>query len=277
MSETTLLSAAVLGLVEGLTEFLPVSSTGHLILLVDLIGFQGPPGHVFEVVIQLGAIMAVCVVYFRRLAGVVFGLPVDRGARQFAVAVVLAFLPAAVIGVALHGVIKSVLFDPTVVSVALIVGGVAILAIERWVRPVPRVFAVEAIRPRTALAIGLFQCLAMVPGVSRAGATIIGSLLIGLERRVAAEFSFFLAIPTMLGASVYDLYKNRDALGLVDGAFVGGWVIAVGFAVAFVVAALVVQTLIAFISRHGFTPFGWYRIALGGAMLTLLYWPAATG
>jgi undecaprenyl-diphosphatase len=259
-----LLAAAFLGLVEGLTEFIPVSSTGHLILLVDLLGFQGPPGKVFEVVIQLGAILAVCIVYFARLWRVLIGLPSDPGATRFAVAVILAFLPAAVIGVFAHSFIKSVLFSPWVVSMSLIIGGLAILAIEARPRPAT-VSRVEDFSPWLALKIGFFQVLAMVPGVSRSGATILGALLLGVERKAAAEFSFFLAIPTMLGAATYDLYKNRHDL-----TFDGGTLIAVGFVVAFLAALAVVRTVVDFISRHGFSPFGWYRIAIGTIMLMVL-------
>lgn len=261
----TFLDAALLGLVEGLTEFLPVSSTGHLILLVDLLGFAGPPGRVFEVAIQLGAILAICVVYFARLWGVAQGLGRDPRAMRFVVAILLAFLPAAVIGVALHKIIKEMLFNPTVVSVALVVGGVAILVLERFL-PTPRYHEVERFPATLALKIGFFQCLAMVPGVSRSGATILGALMLRVDRRTAAEFSFFLAIPTMLGATVYDLYKNWASMTLD-----GGVIIAVGFAVAFIAAALVVRSLVDFVGRYGFSPFGWYRIVLGSTMLVWLH------
>lgn len=264
MDESTLISALVMGVVEGLTEFLPVSSTGHLILLGDLIGFQGPPGRLFEVVIQLGAILAVCVVYFQRLLNIAVSLPSSPEARRFVLAILLAFLPAAVIGVFAHGFIKSVLFNPYVVSVALIVGGAAILMIERNL-PNPRHFEVEAFSPRLALGIGFVQTLAMIPGVSRSGATILGALMMGVERRTAAEFSFFLAIPTMLGAVVYDTYKNYSTL-TSDGSLV----IAVGFIAAFVAGLLVVRSLVAFVGRYGFSPFGWYRIVLGVVMLAIL-------
>lgn len=259
------LNAVLLGLVEGLTEFIPVSSTGHLILLVDLIGFQGPPGRTFEVAIQLGAILAICVIYFRRLWGVAVNLGRDPRAMRFVVAILLAFLPAAVIGVFAHKFIKEALFNPTVVSVALVVGGVAILVIERFL-PTPRYHEVERFPATLALKIGFFQCLAMIPGVSRSGATILGALLMRVDRRTAAEFSFFLAIPTMLGATVYDLYKNWSSMTMDDGAL-----IAVGFVVAFIAAALVVRTLVDFVGRYGFAPFGWYRIALGSAMLVWLH------
>jgi undecaprenyl-diphosphatase len=264
MPEHSFIVAALLGIVEGLTEFLPVSSTGHLILLDELLDFQGPPGHVFEIVIQLGAILAICVLYFSRLLNVVVGLPGDPAARRFATAVILAFLPAAVIGVILHDFIKSVLFSPLVVCVALIVGGFAILVIERM-RPVPRIHAIEKFTPALSLKIGLMQCLAMIPGVSRSGATILGALLLGVERKTAAEFSFFLAIPTMLGATVYDLWKNR-----ADLTFDGSMLIAVGFATAFVSALLVVKWFVNFVGRHGFSPFAWYRIAIGAVGLSAL-------
>jgi len=263
-SGAAFLQALLLGLVEGLTEFIPVSSTGHLILLVDLLGFAGPPGKSFEIVIQLGAILAVCVLYFARLWGVLVRLPTDAAARSFAGAILLAFLPAAVLGLALHDFITRVLFSPWVVSVALVGGGLVILAIERAL-PEPEVFTVEQIGWRRALLIGCAQTLAMVPGVSRSGATIIGALLLRLERRTAAEFSFFLAIPTMLGATTVSLAKNWSALS-----WDGAGLIAAGFAVAFLVALAVVRAVIGFISRHGFAPFGWYRIALGLAMLVLL-------
>ncbi|QCO03616.1 undecaprenyl-diphosphate phosphatase [Azospirillum argentinense] len=259
------LDAALLGLIEGLTEFLPVSSTGHLIIFDTLLGFEGPPGKVFEVVIQLGAILAICTVYFARLWNVVTGLKDDPGARHFAMAVILAFLPAMVLGAALHGVIKAVLFNPTVVSIALIVGGIGILMAERLV-PVPRYNQIERFPAPLALKIGLCQCLALVPGVSRSGATIIGSLLMGVDRRTAAEFSFFLAIPTMAGATVYDLYKNWSLMN-VDSALLIG----VGFVTAFLAAALVVKVLVDFVGRYGFAPFAWYRIAIGTGMLAFLY------
>ncbi|TAD87375.1 MAG: undecaprenyl-diphosphate phosphatase [Alphaproteobacteria bacterium] len=264
MDLATLLTAAFLGLVEGLTEFIPVSSTGHLILLVDLLGFQGPPGRVFEIVIQLGAILAVVVAYFARLLGIAFDAPTDPGARRFIAGVLIAFLPAAVVGVLAHGFIKSVLFSPWVVAVALIVGGVAILVIERRLYR-PRYTAVEEFPLSLCLKIGLVQCLAMIPGVSRSGATILGALLLGAERRAAAEFSFFLAIPTMLGAATYDLYKNR---ALLDDS--GLLTIAVGFLVAFAAALVVVRWVVGFVQRHGFTPFAWYRIVLGSAMILVL-------
>lgn len=260
-SNAQYLDALILGILEGLTEFIPVSSTGHLILLAELLGFQGQAEDLFKVVIQLGAILAVLVVYFGRLWKVLVGLPFDAGARRFAVAVVLAFLPAAMLGVALHGFIKGVLFNPIVVCVALVVGGVLILIAERAV-PQPRYHYVEEFPATLSLRIGLFQCLALIPGVSRSGASIIGALMMGVDRRAAAEFSFFIAIPTMLGAATYDLYKNREIL---DTDSIG--LIAVGFAAAFVSAIIVVKTLVNFVARYGFAPFAYYRIVIGSVGL----------
>ncbi|MEZ5825363.1 MAG: undecaprenyl-diphosphate phosphatase [Geminicoccaceae bacterium] len=271
MDQALLLGAVLLGLVEGLTEFIPVSSTGHLILLVNIIGFEGPPGKVFEIVIQLGAILAVCWVYRERLIHVALNMFSEPGSFAFARNIVLAFLPAAILGVMFHSFIKSVLFNPWVVSVALIVGGIIIIIIERSqleAKPI----TIETMSPMMAIKVGFCQALAMIPGTSRSGATIMGGLLLGLERKVATEFSFFLAIPTMLGATVYDLYKNRDVLNFDDVS-----VIALGFVMAFLAALLVVRTVIAFISRHGFIPFAWYRIALGALMLVLLTIWGTTG
>lgn len=265
MTDDQFLGAAVLGLVEGLTEFLPVSSTGHLILVGDLMGFQGPPGRVFEIVIQLGAIAAICVLYAGKLGRIALDLPTSAAARRFVALILLAFLPAMALGAALHGYIKSVLFSPWVVSVALIVGGIAILAIERM-RPAPRYATVEQFTPGFAFKVGLCQAVAMIPGVSRSGATILGAVLLGAERRAAAEFSFLLAIPTMLAATVYDVYKNWSALD-----FSAGAVILVGFVVAFLAALVVVRVFLAYIGRHGFVPFGWYRIVIGSLMLVFLF------
>ena len=261
--DETLLQALLLGVVEGLTEFIPVSSTGHLILLIDLLGFVGPPGKVFEIIIQLGAILAVCLVYFQRLMAVLRN-PMDPVQQRFVRNIVLAFLPAAVLGVLLHGFIKEVLFDPIVVSVSLIVGGCIILLIER-IKPASTTHEVEAMGWRKAVAIGFCQCIAMIPGVSRSGATIMGALLLGVDRKLATEFSFFLAIPTMLGAATYDSYKNWNSLSGV------GWeLIAIGFFAAFGAGLLVVRTVVRFIERHGFAPFAYYRIGLGSLMLLLL-------
>ncbi len=259
-----ILQALLLGIVEGLTEFLPVSSTGHLILLVDLLGFRGPPGKVFEITIQLGAILAVCWVYRARLVGSLLSVGREPSAYRFWRNIILGFLPAMAIGFFAYDVIKGVLFSPWVVSATLILGGIAILVIERAVREA-RHCAVEDFPLALSLKIGLFQCIAMIPGVSRSGATIMGSLLMGVDRKAAAEFSFFLAIPTMFAATVYDLYRNWAVLD-----FSGAAVIGAGFVSAFVVAMLVVRAAIAFISRHGFAPFAWYRIAVGSVMLAVL-------
>jgi undecaprenyl-diphosphatase len=266
MAVEVLAGALLLGVIEGLTEFLPVSSTGHLILAVDLMGFRGHPGQVFEVVIQLGAIGAVCWEYFGRFARAAAGFRHDPEQFRFLRNILVAFLPTVVIGAFAYGFIKAYLFDPWVVVAALVLGGVAILVIERNL-PQPRHDAVEQMPARTALAIGLCQVVSMIPGVSRAGATIMGGLLLGLDRRSATEFSFFLAVPTMLAASALDLYKNWTAL---DGDNL--LVIAIGFAAAFVSALIVVRWLIRFVSHHDFVPFAWYRIALGvvmGAFLLL--------
>jgi undecaprenyl-diphosphatase len=260
------ISAIILGAIEGFTEFLPISSTGHLILAGELLGFQDTAGKVFEVVIQLGAILAVVVFSFGRLWGVLVGLPGDPGARRFALAVILAFLPAAVLGLIFHDFIKSVLFSPWVVCVTLVLGGIAILAIERMA-PRPRYKSIEEIPMRTAVGIGFCQALAMIPGISRSGATILGGELLGVDRRVATEFTFYLAIPTMLGATVLDLWKARhdlttDGMGLI----------AIGFVTAFVVAIPVVKGLIDFVGKYGLTPFAWYRIIFGlGFAAWLLY------
>lgn len=264
MMDAVYWQAVGLGALEAATEFLPVSSTGHLILAGHVMGFEGPGDKVFEVAIQLGAILAICVLYFRKLWGVLMGLPTDPQARAFAANVLLAFLPAAVIGVFLHDFIKSVLFDPTVVCWALVAGGFAIIAIEAMVKKAT-LHRVEDMPMHRALELGFFQCLAMIPGVSRSGATIMGGLLLGMDRKTAAEFSFFLAIPTMLGATVFDLYKSRH--DLADGSL---GLIALGFVTAFIVALPVVKWLVGFVSRNGFTPFAYYRIVLGLVGLVLL-------
>jgi undecaprenyl-diphosphatase len=258
-------SAILLGIVEGLTEFLPISSTGHLILADRLLGIEGPESKLFDIVIQLGAILAVCWVYRERLYRAATGLATEPAAQRFVGNIVIAFLPAAIAGVLLHRFIKEVLFSPWVVAVSLVVGGVLILLIER-IRPRPRVHDIEAMSLRTALAIGCCQVLAMIPGVSRAGATIMGAMMLRVDRAAATEFSFFLAIPTMLGATVYDLYKNRAILS-----FDGAVLIAIGFVVAFIAAIFVVRRLVEFVSRHGFGVFAWYRIVVGAIALIALW------
>jgi undecaprenyl-diphosphatase len=269
MLDALFASAILLGIIEGLTEFLPVSSTGHLILAAELIGFTGPGSTVFEIVIQLGAILAVCWVYRDRLFHAVAGMLTDASSRRFVANIVVAFLPAAVAGVFLHHFIKSVLFSPWVVAVSLVVGGFLILLIER-IRPLPQVRTVEAMPLRTALGIGFCQILAMIPGVSRAGATIMGALMFGVSRPAATEFSFFLAIPTMFGAAVYDLYKSRSELS-----FDNGEIIIVGFIVAFFAALLVVRWLVDFVAKHGFGVFALYRIVLGTVALIALWLTAS--
>ncbi|WP_375393262.1 undecaprenyl-diphosphate phosphatase [uncultured Sphingomonas sp.] len=264
-----LLTAAILGVVEGVTEFLPVSSTGHLILATRLLGYDAARWAVFNVVIQLGAIAAIVVLYWRTFATVLGGLARwQPGAIRFVRNLLVAFLPAAVIGLALHKRVEALLANAQVVAVALIVGGVAILLVERLARP-GKVRGVADVPLPTVAGIGLIQCLAMVPGVSRSGATILGGVALGVERRTAAEFSFFLAIPTMLGASAVELLKNRQALA--SGGGVGWAAIGVGALVAFVVALLVVRGFVTFVGRRGFAPFAWYRIAAGAVALIALH------
>ena len=259
-----LVAAGLLGIVEGLTEFIPVSSTGHLILLIDLMGFRGPPGKVFEIVIQFGAILAILWLYRARFIAVLLGLFNDPVQRRFAINILAALIPALGLGAVFGGKIKDLLFSPWVVSTTLILGGIAILAIER-LKPKPRVSDVDQYTPWLAFRIGLCQAVAMIPGVSRSGATIMGALLLGSDRKSATEFSFFLAVPTMLAACVYDLYRNRAVLD-----FDGLGLIAIGFVAAFIAALLVVRSVIAFVSRYGFQPFAWYRIAVGTAMFAIL-------
>ena len=264
MDPAHLIQVILLGILEGLTEFIPVSSTGHLVLADHFIGFRDPGG-TFKIAIQLGAILAVCIAYRDKLTSVTRGLVArEPDAWRFTTVVLLGFLPAMVIGVVAYKNIKALLENPWGVAWALIIGGVAILVIERMVKQV-RHHRVEDFTPGLALRIGLVQCLAMIPGVSRSGATIMGALLMGVERRTAAEYSFFLAIPTMAAATVYDLYKHRDLLSLDDGAG-----IALGFVTAFLAALVVVRALVAFVSRHGFAPFAWYRIVVGGLALAAL-------
>ncbi|MFV1918142.1 undecaprenyl-diphosphate phosphatase [Sphingomonas sp. MJ1 (PH-R8)] len=262
---TDLLTIILLGIVEGVTEFLPVSSTGHLILAGALLGFKGEASGTFEIVIQLGAILSVIVLYWRRFWDVFVGLGRrDPRAIAFTRNVALAFLPSAVIGLIVYKMVKAMLESPMTVAVALVVGGIAILVIERLVRA-PRVTNVEQMSWKVALGIGLIQCLAMIPGVSRSGATIMGALGLGVDRKTAAEFSFFLAVPTMLAASAYDLYKNAESIGS------DGWLaIAIGFVVSFVVALLVIRWFLGIVTRHGFTPFAWYRIVAGGVAIVWL-------
>lgn len=258
-------NALILSAIEAATEFLPISSTGHLILASEVLGFEGPSEKVFMVAIQLGAIAAICVLYFSRLWNVFIRLPSDPQARIFALAVATAFMPAAVLGLIFHDYIKAVLFNPVIVCIALIVGGFVMLLAE-WAAPEPKVQEAEKMDLGTALKIGCFQCLAMIPGVSRAGATIIGGLMSGVGRRAATEFSFFLAIPTMLGATVLDVGKNLDMLNPQDKG-----VILLGMGATFLIALPVVKWLVRFVSTHKFWPFAVYRIVLGSVGLIGLY------
>jgi len=257
--------AIILGVVEGLTEFIPVSSTGMLLLTKQALGLPDGFWDTFTVLIQLGAILAVVVLYFGRLWSVVIRLPHDARAQRFALSVIVAFIPAAVAGLLLHDLIKSVLFEsPRVICIALILGGVVLLLIDRFA-PYPTRQDPLALPLGTSLVIGLFQCLALIPGVSRSGATIVGSMLMGVEKRASAEFSFFLAIPVMAGAFVVDGWKSRSEL---TGPHAG--LIAVGFAVSFLVALVVIRAMLTIVTRRGYAPFGWLRIAVGVVGLALL-------
>ncbi len=264
MAEQTITGALLLGLLEGLTEFIPVSSTGHLLLAGHFLGFKSP-GNTFEVLIQLGAILAILSVYFSRLWALALALPSDAKARRFVFSILLAFLPAAVIGVMAHGFIKTVLFEtPMLICIVLIIGGFVLFAVDRLKRE-PHYTDVMDFPPSLAFKIGVIQCLAMIPGTSRSGATIAGALLMGTDKRSAAEFSFFLAMPTMAGAFAYDLYKNYDKLTSDDVT-----IIAVGFVAAFVSGVFVVRTLLDFVSKHGFGFFAWWRIVVGTVGLIAL-------
>nr|WP_313349639.1 undecaprenyl-diphosphate phosphatase [Paracoccus sp. (in: a-proteobacteria)] len=264
MMDYNTIVAAALGLLEGLTEFIPVSSTGHVLLAGHFLGFESP-GRAFEVLIQLGAILAILGVYAGRLWRIFSTAPHDPRARRFILAVLLAFLPAVVIGVLAHRIIKEVLFEtPTLIAVMLIVGGVVLLFVDRMANR-PRYFSAEDFPLPMAVKIGFIQCLAMIPGVSRSGATIVGALLLGADKRSAAEFSFFLSMPTMLGAFVFDLYKNRDIL---DSAATGN--IIVGFVCAFLAAVVVVRGLLNYVSTYGYGFFAWWRIVVGAVVLLAL-------
>jgi undecaprenyl-diphosphatase len=265
-----LLIALILGIVEGVTEFLPVSSTGHLILATELLGFDADKWAAFNVIIQLGAILAIVVLYWRTFWAVIEGLlRNNKMSWRFVRNVLLGFLPSAILGFILLKHIEALLGDPKVVAVALILGGIAILVIERLVKRAD-VVGVAEMPLRTAVGVGLAQCLAMVPGVSRSGATIMGALSLGVERRTAAEFSFFLAIPTMLGATTLEFLKHRHDI-MAGASGVGFGTVAVGFVVSFVVALVVVRAFVHYISKHGFAPFAWYRIVVGAAALVWLF------
>jgi undecaprenyl-diphosphatase len=259
-----LLNAFIQGVVEGLTEFLPVSSTGHLIIVSDLLGLNDEKGKVFDIVIQLGAILAICWEYRARFAKAFSGLASDPIQQRFAVNLFVAFLPAAIVGLALQKQIKEYLFNPVSVAMALIVGAIVIFVIERWYAKhgAPRVTSVDQMGWKDALKVGLAQCFSLIPGTSRSGATIMGGMLFGLSRQAATEFSFFLAVPIMFAASGYQLVKYRDLLSRDDLA-----TFAVGFVVSFAFALLAVKALIRYVARHDFKAFAWYRIALGVVVL----------
>lgn len=257
--------ALILGVVEGLTEFLPVSSTGHLIVVGSLLDWNDERGKLFEIVIQLAAILAVCWEYRQRLWTVIATLPSDAKARRFAINIVLAFLPAALIGVVFAATIKRYLFAAVPVALAFIIGGVVILWIES-IKRTEQVATVDGIKPADAIWVGFAQALAMIPGTSRSGATIMGGLLRGLSRKAATEFSFFLAIPTMFAATAYELFKARNSLNLDDLAVIG-----VGSIASFVSAAFAVRALIRYVSGHNFKVFAWYRIAFGFLILATWY------
>ena len=263
-----LADALILGIVEGLTEFLPVSSTGHLIILSDLLGTNDETGKVFAIAIQLGAILAICFEYRERFARVLSGLASDPVQRRFALNIAVAFVPAAVTGLLFHSRIKALLFNPVSVALALVIGALAIFAIEAWYvrRGAPRIATVDDMRWPDALKVGLAQCLALVPGTSRSGATIMGGMVFGLSRAAATQFSFFLAVPIMFAATGYEIVKSRDLLTAADIA-----PFATGFVAAFCAALVAVKTLVRYVATHDFRGFAWYRIALGIAVLAYFW------
>jgi undecaprenyl-diphosphatase len=253
-----LAKAAVMGVVEGLTEFLPVSSTGHLILAGSLLGFDDDKAKVFDIAIQTGAILAVIIVYWHKIRDTLVALPTQKQAQRFAFNVLVAFIPAVVLGLLFGKAIKAHLFTPAVVASTFILGAFIILWAERRQQVTVRVHEVDEMTWQDALKVGFAQCLALIPGTSRSGATIIGGMLFGLSRKAATEFSFFLAIPTLIGAGVYSLFKERALLSVADVPL-----FAVGFVFSFIFAWLCVRWLLRYISTHSFTPFAWYRIAFG--------------
>ena len=264
-----LLIAIILGIVEGVTEFIPVSSTGHLILATELLGFDAGRWGAFNVIIQLGAILAIVVLYWRTFWAVIEGL-LKRNPMswRFVRNILIGFLPSAILGFLLINYIEVLLGNAVVVAVAFILGGIAILVIERMVKQTD-IVGVAEMPLKTVIGVGIIQCLSMIPGVSRSGATILGGLSLGVERRTAAEFSFFLAIPTMLGATTLEIARHRDSL-IAGASGVGFGTVAVGFVVSFVVAIVVVKAFVHYISRHGFAPFAWYRIVAGAVALVWL-------
>lgn len=253
--------AVLLGIVEGITEFLPVSSTGHLIVGGHLLGWTDARAETFEIFIQLGAILAILWLYRARLTAVVKQVARNRADQRFVLSLVIAFIPAAVVGFLFHHQIKAVLFTPVVVAIALVAGGIVILLIERWAPP-SHSDDPFAVSPRIALGVGLAQVLALIPGVSRSGATILGGFSLGLTRRAATEFSFFLAIPVMFAATLFDLYSSRDLLSAADVP-----ILAIGFAVSFISALIVVRSFLRYVSHRSFAIFAWYRIAFGLLLL----------
>jgi len=261
-----LVKAAIMGIVEGLTEFLPVSSTGHLILTGSLLGFTDDKSKVFDIAIQTGAIFAVMIVYWQRLRETMAGLGNDQRAQRFALNVGIAFFPAVILGLLFGKAIKAHLFTPVVVASTFIIGGFIILWAERRTAAVVRVNSVDEMSPLDALKVGLVQCLAMIPGTSRSGATIIGGMLLGLSRKCATDFSFFLAIPTLIGAGLYSLYKERALLSAADIPLFG-----VGLLFSFLAAWLCVRWLLRYISTHTFEAFAWYRIGFGIVVLLTAY------
>lgn len=267
MATQTIAEAFALGILEGLTEFIPVSSTGHILLAGHFLGFQST-GKAFEVLIQLGAILAILTVYFARLWQMLLKLPYDRKTQYFVAGILVAFMPAAVIGALAHDFIKTVLFEtPMVICIMLILGGIVLLWVDRWALH-PKYHDVTQFSMKAYLGIGFFQCLAMIPGTSRSGATIVGALLLGSDKRTAAEFSFWLAMPTMVGAFALDLFKNRDILTAADLP-----IIVTGFVTAFFAALLVVRSLLDFVSKRGYALFGWWRLFIGTVgLIALLIW-----
>ena len=265
MDIALLIKAAIMGIVEGLTEFLPISSTGHLILAGALLGFDDDKAKVFDIAIQTGAIFAVILVYWQKIRDTVVALPTEKQAQQFALNVLIAFIPAVVLGLLFGKAIKANLFTPVVVASTFIIGGFIILWAERRQQKNPavaRIHSVEAMTKMDALKVGLVQCLAMIPGTSRSGATIIGGMLLGLSRKAATDFSFYLAIPTLIGAGVYSLYKERALLSMTDVPM-----FAVGLVFAFISAWLCIRWLLKYIATHSFVPFAWYRIGFGIVVL----------
>ena len=266
MDTVLLVKAAIMGIVEGLTEFLPISSTGHLILAGSLLGFTGTKAKVFDIAIQTGAILAVIIVYWQKIRDTVVALPSSRQAQRFTLNVLIAFLPAVVLGLLFGKAIKAHLFTPQVVATTFILGAFVILWAERRPQNLARVHSVDDMTPLDALKVGLVQCFAMIPGTSRSGATIIGGMLLGLSRKAATDFSFFLAIPTLIGAGVYSLYKERALLSWADAPMFG-----VGLLFSFISAWICVRWLLRYISSHSFVPFAWYRLAFG-AIVLLTWW-----